>query len=180
MLGAPPPWTLWFAVFAAAAGVLKFVIELFLRSKDKAKGVVDDYWYRTVLMPDCVTPLQSFLDSMHEKLKRQNQLFIGNAAIAAIGRAHFRDFIEEFQEEKQRLVRKFFILRSIDTQIHETVATHLDDLEDKVIEFCVKTAVDASNNPTSFALESDSVLSVFDATHRDVIEKLIQLHRRLF
>lgn len=178
-LSDPPSWTLWFAVIASVLLVMQRIItpiwNFFKNKAARRLAVVDDFWYRKILMPQCMTPLQKFFEDYGERLQSLNKSRIKNPTLDGIPSPEYQKYVSEFQQEKERLVRQFFVLRAIDSEIHEQVAQFLDRLEDHVTEFCYKIAISSNIDE----LEVSAVESAFWAINRDIIESMIGIHRKL-
>lgn len=176
----PPTWTLWFAVGASALlFVQRFfapVWNFFRHRAARRLAVIDDYWFRKVLMPQCMEPLQDFFEEKGEQILSLNDKIPPNSKLSGKLARKYDQFAQQFQTDKERLVRRFFVLRAIDAEIHETLAQLLDGLEDRVLEFCYEIVIADEVNH----LELSAIESTFSATNRDIIERMIAIHRKVF
>lgn len=127
-------------------------------------------------MPQCMEPLQKFFDEFGEEIRSLNERLGVNPTLKGLPSPEYDNFAQRFQTDKERLVRRFFVLRAIDSEIHEKLAQFLDDLEDQVLEFCYVTAISDEVDD----LEVSAVESAFWATNRNIIESMIAIHWRIF
>jgi hypothetical protein len=133
-----PPW--WVYVTGVIAG-LNFLYTVFFNIykliKSRSESIKDKYWFRKILLPICVNPLNEFANKQTTELKAVEE----GASDSKIDDGQrikiYKQFLVKFSDEKSDVINRFMVLLPIQKELYAIVAIKLDELEDSVTEYCM-------------------------------------------
>ena len=126
-----PSWVYYFTVFNFlwTVGFSYFTWKL-----NRAASIKDKYWFREILLPTCIKPLQEFAEQQTSNLKTLEN---GSSAVAAAKQKKaYKAYLSNFKDHKSDVLTKFMVLLPIKREIYDDVVGKLDDLEDSVTLYC--------------------------------------------
>ena len=165
----PPPIFLW----AAVAGIgLQFIIFLwgqYQRYVDKNRSIVDEFWYRTVILPVCWQPLTSLFGEYAERLhemdrKASLETTLSNLQLLAV----------EFSADKNRVLGRCQLLAAFSDNICQSIEETLDVLEDDIAKYCGEVSQNSDFASTAIVIEF--VTRLFWSRLSDLCKEMIKLH----
>lgn len=172
----PPPanWLLWTGVFAFAWKLIEWLYGRYERHRDKERSIVDEFWYRTILVPICWQPL---VELITEYVARLHAL-AGRTLLPDATASGLRDLTLEFASDKNRIVNRFMILTIFDDEVYRGIRGHLDSLEDEVTEYLAHETHPSQREAFArrIALHTEYVESVYWARLKDVCTEMMKLH----
>lgn len=136
----PPNILLWAAIFGVALRLLAWLWGLWQRYSDRKQSIVDEFWYRTIILPVCWQPLIDLVSGYARRLQE-----LDNGGPSGITAAHLRNVALDFGAEKNLLLGRFLLLTTFNEEIYSSIVDELDSLEDEITEYC-----------ESFDLDQDS------------------------
>ena len=177
----PNPLLLYLTVLVSfvtlAWKVMEFIIARKDRNKDRNLSIEDEFWFRQVLLPICIQPLQKFaltqaeeINALESKSKKQG-LKDKNGP--------YRDFLKLFKHEKNTLLSQFMVLGPISQELYRSVTETLDDLEDYVTEYCAFNSLgkdvisetqysDYSNPKQTLFIKIGEIILTLSKKHKDL------------
>lgn len=138
LICAPPPAVLAAKDFIAIAiSLAAFTLSAlsWLDARKKAQdarrqSIEDDFWLRKVLAPALIEPLLRDVHGIVAALPED----CGRAALPA---GSYEAFLQEHQPKIQQLMSAAHSLVLLDQELRKMAIGHLEDIEDKIIDYCV-------------------------------------------
>ena len=136
----PPNIILWATALLVLARLLVLLLGLRQRRIDRARSIVDDFWYRTIILPLCWRPLFDLISKYVQKVHECDP----NNDIADTSKT-LQLLIASFATEKNLIESRFILLTSFKDEIYQEIRDALDQLEDELALYCAEnTTVDDS------------------------------------
>ena len=127
----PPDLLLWAAIIGVAVQLLALLWGFCQRHADRKQSIVDEFWYRTIILPVCWQPL---IDLVSRHARRPQELHDGTPSGITAG--DLRNVALEFGVEKNRLLGRFLLLTTFNDEIYRSIVQELDTLEDEITDYC--------------------------------------------
>lgn len=123
-------------IFALMTLAWNIYIFLYQRKKKKFE-IADEYWHQKIMLPICLDPLTSFVEDRCSELRKINS----NNKDDSNAREIYTNFLNEFQEEKSEIIRRFYVLSDYSSDAYDVVSEKLDELDDVVTKHCAIKAL---------------------------------------
>jgi len=136
------PWFYFWAVLFF--GFISIVLNIYQHRSNKNNKkieIINEYWIKNIAMPVCIEPLVVFIERF------ANDLEVLNDADKSDLKRHaekLREYLDNFQYEKNSIVKKFYILSVKWNGLYTVLSQHLDDLDDDVAQHCFVNGLSSS------------------------------------
>ena len=158
---------LWATVIGVGLRIVGQLWGLYQRRIDRRRSVVDEFWYRTILVPICLQPLVDLVSEYIDRLHR-----LDSGALLTFILPALRDLALEFGVDKNRVLGRFLLLTAFDEQIYRRIGETLDLLEDEISEYCGSISSDSDSAGRVIAF----IEQLFWIKLTDVCKEMIRLH----
>lgn len=177
----PPAGLVWFTVFIAATtliwGVFSYIFDKLHERRLRRQRRIDEYWFRTVVMPMCIQPLENFLTAQAENFKHKNTSTIPNST--AISPRKYSLLLREFKDGKEKIKDRFLLTQVFNEQLYIIVANKLDQLEDEVALHCAYNELGKESNVQENVGDPSYIHSYIYTSLRDIFNQFIKLHQKI-
>ena len=163
----PPNILLWVTVAAVGWRVFVWVSDLRHRHKEREQSIVDEFWYRTIILPECWTPL---IELMSTCVGRLHQVDLELDSMYVSG--ELQKIQLAFQSEKNRTIGRFVLLTAFNEEIYRRILKMLDDFEDDLAENFALVTSGTSSPSTSIEYYE----SLFWTKLADICKVMMELH----
>ena len=163
----PPNVLLWGAVLAVGWRVIVWLFDLRHRHKTREQSIVDEFWYRTIILPECWRPLIALMSKFVERIHTIN--LEGDAAQVS------RDLQQihlGFQQEKNLIIGRFVLLSAFNEEIYRSIKSILDNFEDDLAENFASIGFE-KNSPNSSV---EYFESLFWTKLTEICKVMMKLH----
>lgn len=172
----PPAWMLWVTAVVAlvkfAFDLIVWIVSLFEKKKNLDRSILDDFWYRTIVLPTFLEPMMEFISEFSAKLRSLDE--------SAGGADDHNSYLKSFQVGLRNITNKALILSATHEALYEIVSNRLDLLEDAVTAHCAIRAL-GKDVVKDEKFEKFSVTEArFFEVQRDIVAQFINHHRKLF
>jgi len=167
-----PPGYFWWALFLA---VTTFFWNIFLFFYNKVKNrneIIDEYWVRNIALPICVNPLIEFVETYSAQLKALN---LSDKSNMINYENDLKGFQKEFKDEKEFIIKKFFVLSIKWNEIFNVLSKQLDELDDAITMHCYVNQKISNSDARQIAKYSINE-DVFYTTLARILADLSELH----
>lgn len=164
----PPNYVLWLTFLGLVLEVAWYFVGLYQRRHDRQISIVDEYWYRTIIVPICWQPILDLVTKNVQKIHSMDE-----SAPAVLTVPALRTLTLEFAIEKNLVVGRAFVLTVFSDEAYKMVRDSLDSLEDEITEYCASVGQDGS------PLILQYLQSLFWNRLTEVCSHLMKLHPNL-
>lgn len=168
-------YLLWVGVVGGIVGVLGLVLrfcvllrDLRHRRIDQKRSIVDEFWYRTIIMPICWQPLVELFNEYVERLHGMNHEEPLTNTLEA-----FQRLTLGFSADKNRVLARFWLLTAFKENLYEMIKEKLDLLEDEITERC--ESIMSNPNSTS-KIEIAFVENLFWNNLTEICKEMMNHH----
>lgn len=131
------PWWVYLTGFVAGLNFFYTVLfNLYKVIRGRSESIKDKYWFRKILLPICIDPLNEFANKQTAELKSVEEIASTSGAETGERNKIYKQFLVKFSDEKSAVVNRFMVLLPIQKELYAIVATKLDELEDSVTAYC--------------------------------------------
>lgn len=132
----PPWWVYLTGVIAALNFGWLVIFNIFQFNKSRSESIRDKYWFRKILLPICINPLNEFANSQTLQLKSVEDDALTSGIENGARNKLYKEYLGKFGEEKNNVINRFMVLLPVHKELYVIVSRKLDELEDSVTEYC--------------------------------------------
>lgn len=165
----PPPILLWAAVVGVGINLVTFLWGLRHRHIDRKRSIVDEFWYRTIILPICWKPLIDLINEYVGRLHEINSEVSLKATLSIL-----QHFAAEFGADKNRVLGRCRLLEVFRNDIYKKIEETLDALEDDIAKYCGEIEQEANSVRTTTVTEH--VEHFFWSHLATICKEMMKLH----
>ena len=163
----PPSILLWATIIGVGFRFVGFLWSLYQRRLDRERSIVDEFWYRTIILPICLKPLVDLISEYIDRLHK-----IDGSTLLPMIMPTLRDLALEFGVDKNRVLGRFLLLSAFEEEIYRKIGETLDALEDDITEYC--SSINKESHPCG--REIAFIEQLFWSKLADICKEMIKLH----
>jgi len=170
-----PSWVYYFTVFNFlwTVGFSSFTWKL-----SRSASIKDQYWFREILLPTCIKPLQEFAEQQTSNLKSFEH---GSSALTTTKQKKaYKEYLSNFKDHKADVLTKFMVLLPIKREIYDDVVGKLDDLEDSVTLYCATKSFDTVKDEVRHGINESHPGQAIYSTLGEIMVMISDKHLELY
>ena len=165
----PPDFLLWAAILGVGLNFIKFLWDLYQKRMDRQQSIVDMFWYRTVIMPICWSPLADLINEYVKHLHQMDRKAPLDQTLEGM-----INLAREFGREKNLVLGRFLLLTIFKDETYKNIRDTLDGLEDEIVQNCVPAESNFDSSSTAIAF----IESLFWSNLTKACKEMMKLHPR--
>ena len=126
----PPNLALWVAVLAVLLRVIAMAWAFVRAHKAREQSIVDEFWYRTIILPECWDPLIGLFSNSVQRLHKIESENSFPETWKKLQKVQL-----DFAAEKNYIVGRFVLLTAFNEELNRKIGEMLDELEDELAEY---------------------------------------------
>ena len=148
-------------------------------SDKKLRKVItkDDFWFRSIVLPTIIDPLQKFVNKQSKYIRKLNR---DNYSDEREEKRKYDEYLDKFVELDIKIMYdRCYLIKIHSHDLYEKLIKILEGLEDKIALYCYK-----KSNPGSMQVTEDSdiitsaVPSVFFEKQAGILSAIMNFHEK--
>ena len=145
-------------ILILAANIFIFCYQRYEASKLRRIALKDDFWFRTIVLPTLLEPLQKFSTEQSQKLR---ELKMADSADGD----DYDNYLADFEISISAIIDRCHVVQSHSVSLYNELIEQFEQLEDRVTLYCYKKGTGLPGTPSLFTQTYTETISIIMKFH---------------